>query len=57
MYKLPILIILVCGILAALYMVLKRNRRDEKNLEESLDAADDEEALRARRRPGGKNEL
>jgi hypothetical protein len=57
MHNMPILIILVCAIVAALFFALKRNRKDETKLEDSFDAADDEEGLRSRKRPGEKEEL
>jgi preprotein translocase subunit YajC len=56
MNPLPILITLVCTILVILFAVLKCNRKDEKQMETSLDVADDEEELRSHTRPGEKKE-
>jgi hypothetical protein len=40
-----------------LFVVLKCNRKDEKQMESSLDAAEDEEGLRSNTRTGEKEEL
>ena len=57
MYIPLILTIIVIAVVAVLILVLIRNRKDRKALEASLDAAEDEEGLRAHSRPGERKEL